>query len=119
MSRITEFHGDGCHFLINVKQGTCCHFCHSVNDHLDCVDCCLAKTKEICICEKFHDKKSKLTMPQKQGKIPKKEEHIAELLVKDGKISQNDCGILWSYLKRQSFILTPLIMEHALERPQV
>lgn len=75
----------------NVKQGTCC--CgHSIMEHLDCTDCCIAKCKEICICEKFHDKESKLTAPQKQGTIPKKEEQTAELLVNDGKITQNDQG---------------------------
>jgi len=71
----------------NVKQGTCC-CSHSVNDHLDCVDCCLAKTKEICICEKYIEKGSKMTMPQKQSKFPRKEQE--QLVVKDGKITQND-----------------------------
>ena len=74
----------------NVKQGTCC--CgHSIMEYLDCIDCCIAKSKEICICEKYIEKGSKMTMPQKQGKIPwKEQEQTAELLVKDGKITQND-----------------------------
>jgi DNA topoisomerase IB len=58
----------------SVKQGTCC--CgHSINDHLRCVDCCLAKTKEICICEKYLEEGSKVIISQtKQQKLPKMEE---------------------------------------------
>jgi hypothetical protein len=79
-----------------VKQGTCC--CgHSVNDHLDCVDCCLTKTKESCICERFIDKDYKMPIPQKQSKIPKEQEQIAEHVVKDGKVTQDEGRFMRQY----------------------
>lgn len=72
-----------------VKQGTCC--CgHSIMEHLDCIDCCIAKSKEICICEQFHDKESKLIVTsKKQGAHKPLQE---QLVVKDGKIIQDDQG---------------------------
>ena len=49
------------------KRGTCC--CgHSINDHLEMVDCCIAKSEELCICDRFLDKESK-TISRKQGKV--------------------------------------------------
>jgi hypothetical protein len=67
----------------NVKQGTCC--CgHSVNDRLDCVDCCIAKSKEICICDGFKDKEYRVVaQTQKQGKLPKKEEQKQKEQIED------------------------------------
>ena len=49
------------------KLGTCC-CCHSINDHLEMVDCCIAKSEELCICDRFLDKESK-TISRKQGKV--------------------------------------------------
>jgi hypothetical protein len=70
----------------NVKQGTCC--C----GHSDCVDCCLAKTKEICICDGFKEKGVISTYIPKK-KLPRKEqEQTADIIVKDGKITQDDQG---------------------------
>ena len=57
------------------KRGTCC--CgHSINDHLEMVDCCIAKSEELCICDRFLDKESKIitTISRKQGKLPQKED---------------------------------------------
>jgi hypothetical protein len=52
------------------KPGTCC--CnHSVAEHLDSSDLCLSR--ELCQCDRFLDKEAKIT-PQKQQKVPKKEE---------------------------------------------
>ena len=52
------------------KPGTCC--CnHSVAEHLDFSDLCLSR--ELCLCDRFLDKESKIT-PQKQQKVSKKED---------------------------------------------
>lgn len=42
---------------------------HSIMEHLDCVDCCIAKSKELCICERFIAKGSKVSV---KTKLPKK-----------------------------------------------
>lgn len=54
------------------KEGSCC--CnHSRSDHLDYIDCCLAKSKELCICDRFLEKGSKIRIATKQdAKLPKK-----------------------------------------------
>jgi hypothetical protein len=71
----------------DVKQGICC-CSHSIMDHLDCDSYCLAKTKEICICERYLEKGSKMITPQKQGKLPKKEEEQIDVIIEEGKISK-------------------------------
>ena len=44
-------------------------------NRLDCVDCRIAKSKEIRICDGFKDKEYRVVaQTQKQGKLPKKEE---------------------------------------------
>ena len=51
-----------------IKKSTCCG--HDISEHLY-----LAKSKEICICDGFKDKESKLIIPQKRdGKNPRKED---------------------------------------------
>ncbi len=58
-----------------VKQGICC--CnHSVAEHLDFSDLCLSR--ELCLCDRFIDKESKITIPQKDGKLPKQEQKQKE-----------------------------------------
>jgi hypothetical protein len=50
------------------KQCSC--YCgHSVSDHF----CCLSK--ELCLCEKFLDKESKVTIPKK---LPRKKEDVLQ-----------------------------------------
>jgi hypothetical protein len=59
----------------SIKQSSYCCCGHAISEHLDCVDCCL--NKELCICDRFLDGGSKVTIPQKQrqkqGKLPHKE----------------------------------------------
>ena len=61
------------------KPGTC--YCnHSVAEHLDFSDLCLSR--ELCLCDRFLDKESKIT-PQKQQKVPKKEEQKQKEPIED------------------------------------
>lgn len=54
------------------KQCSC--YCgHSVSDHLDYIDCCLSK--ELCLCDKFLDKESKVTIPKK---LQRKKEDVLQ-----------------------------------------
>jgi hypothetical protein len=68
-------------FMSNVTNfsGTCC--CnHSVAEHLDFSDLCLSR--ESCLCDSFIDKEAKIT-PQKQQKVPKKEEQKQKEPIED------------------------------------
>src|SRR5215472_3421043 len=64
-------------FEDRIPNGEC--FCgHSESEHLinldGIADCCLFGKKEVCICDKFLDKASRIIIPQKQdGRLPKKD----------------------------------------------
>jgi len=77
--------------LSNFKQATCC--CgHSRFEHIDCIDCCIVKSKEICICDCFKEKGVISTFIPKK-KIPYQrieQERTEDVVVKEGKVIQHD-----------------------------
>ncbi|MGB8935589.1 MAG: hypothetical protein WCC17_10850 [Candidatus Nitrosopolaris sp.] len=74
--------------LSKFKQATCC--CgHSRFEHIDCIDCCIVKSKEICICDGFKEKGVIST----KKKIPYQrieQERTEDVVVKEGKVIQQD-----------------------------
>jgi len=68
---------------------TICLCGHSVSEHLidldGIADCCLFSKGDVCICDKFLDKGSKIIMPQKQdGRLPKR---VKEEILTTGEIN--------------------------------
>ena len=60
------------------KPGTCC--CnHSVAEHLDFSDLCLSR--ELCLCDRFLDKDSKIAISYQKQQVPKKEERKENSLI--------------------------------------
>ena len=72
----------------DIPNGEC--FCgHSIYEHLidldGIADCCLFAKGDMCICDKFLDKESKIIMPQKQdGRLPNR---VKEEILTNGELN--------------------------------